>query len=153
MKEYPISFNDEMVRAIVEGRKTQTRRPLKPQPDIGKADWRNEGWTWTKYMGYPCGHGVPISPYGGSGDRLFIKSEPSIILEIKRVLVKQLHDMTAEDSKAEGCVLPKKIGYEQFGKSMYLPVFKNLWDTIYAEKGFAWDTNPFVWVIEFERVL
>jgi hypothetical protein len=90
MKERPILFNGEMVRALLEGRKTQTRRVMKVQPhddnccistlmcstgdrsQIGKHRWLrklNSGeidQTDTNQNYFSC-------PYGQVGDRLWVR--------------------------------------------------------------------------------
>ncbi|WP_396586426.1 hypothetical protein [Bermanella sp. R86510] len=41
MKTHPMIFNKDMVRALLSGCKTQTRRPVKPQPP---SDYEWHGW-------------------------------------------------------------------------------------------------------------
>lgn len=70
-KERPILFSSEMVQAILDGRKTQTRRIVKPEPHAG-VRWSPvvvEG-----YGGWTDGHGRPLrGRYGAPGDRLWVK--------------------------------------------------------------------------------
>lgn len=78
MKERPILFNGEMVRAILDGRKTQTRRVIKPQPDyFGKEDgedsWHWNGWRWQDKPGIPLKGPDEDCPYGQPGDRLYVR--------------------------------------------------------------------------------
>jgi len=83
MKERPILFSAPMVRAILAGTKTQTRRALKPQPQINGGDGLHpvrpyqtpQGkWTWVLAS---TGHGDGTSgewcPYGMEGDRFWVR--------------------------------------------------------------------------------
>lgn len=69
-KTRPILFSGEMVRAILEGRKTQTRREIKPQPSCIRLTDAGERVP----MGLPPQHGFAMAcPYGKPGDRLWVR--------------------------------------------------------------------------------
>ncbi len=82
MTDRPILFSAPMVRALLAGTKTQTRRIVKPQPVFNT--WYG-GWTWTTVRGVAkwttdrpsaCAlhHGmIPQCPYGQTGDRLWVR--------------------------------------------------------------------------------
>ena len=72
MKERPIIFNGEMVRAIREGRKTQTRRVVKPQPDEVVKDAYHTKGLFVPRVG-TCSEGDIKCPYGVPGDRLWVR--------------------------------------------------------------------------------
>ncbi len=67
MKESPIIFSTPMVKAILEGRKTQTRR-------IFKCSWRHDIEDGKAYIEMPDGTWPElISPYGKPGDLLWVR--------------------------------------------------------------------------------
>ncbi|KRD71392.1 hypothetical protein [Lysobacter sp. Root96] len=66
MRELPILFNGPMVRAVLEGRKTQTRRPVK-----GWAlKWLAQDHFTPEYVALPSNG---ASPYGYAGDQLWVR--------------------------------------------------------------------------------
>ena len=70
MKEHPIIFTAESVRAILAGRKTQTRRVVNPQPSAECGFAGVEGFN--DYL--PCGDdGEPIMPRWRVGDYLWVR--------------------------------------------------------------------------------
>ncbi len=175
--ERPILFGAAMVRAILEGRKTQTRRAMKPQP----AELRD-------IKGQDC-------PYGRQGERLWVRetfcvdeddqpvvlyratdhescgqpwrpaifmprSASRITLEITAVRVERLQDISEEDAKAEGAEFGFCVGRdfhepcdpEDAVASSYKQGFAFLWDSINAKRGLGWEANPWVWVVKFKRL-
>jgi len=81
MKERPIIFSAQMVRAILEGRKSQTRRIVKPQPDklpiriqeAGHAIWHEGKFHFRKNDGTLIGAWEKKCPYGQPGTRLWVR--------------------------------------------------------------------------------
>lgn len=72
-----------------------------------------------------------------------------ITLEIMGVRVERLQEISEEDAKAEGCEY-QECGRIAMPKRSHVAGFAALWDSINGVG--AWDTNPFVWVLEFKAV-
>ena len=189
MKERPILFSGHMVRALLDGSKTQTRRAVKNTP----LDWL-EMYGFTPEFVANSGNGM--CPYGQPGDRLWVREsfahiyrdnssperrsfedvaymadgrgidigaygswKPSIhmprwasriLLEITRVRVERLQDISEADCIAEGC----KGGHGSIPGYQYSAApreqYFSLWESINGDR--SWEANPWVWVIEFQRV-
>ena len=81
MTERPILFNAPMVRALLDGSKTQTRRLVKPQPTLDTNRWDVDAistlWIGTGPSAATGGTrqtwGWSRCPYGKPGDRLWVR--------------------------------------------------------------------------------
>jgi len=140
MKERPILFSAPMVRAILQGQKTQTRRVVKPQPSdeflprVGVyaptlIDRDGEVFPGAERFGasddsedYPC-------PYGQPGDRLWVR-ETCLIWKSKEGHLVYSDDGPTyqDDPEYDACMADGKIlkaggktGYWQVVPSIHMP--------------------------------
>jgi hypothetical protein len=188
MKERPIKFKAEGVRAILAGMKTQTRRIIKPAPRLTPSGL----WTW-KHKLYgnirhedsgvsPIDEWSELCPRGQVGDRLWVKEKwgisgngpyyhaditnpgnvryafknphdmprwaSRITLEITKIRVQRVQEITREDVLAEG--VNTDGGDDETRNRTTLENYRLLWDSLYAKSGYGWNTNPFVWAITFK---
>ena len=82
-----------------------------------------------------------------------------ITLEITGVRVERLQEITKAGARAEGVTLPECAYVGQCNSSRcpshredaHRAAFQQLWDSLNAERGYGWETNPWVWVLEFKR--
>lgn len=193
----PILFNIEMVRAIMEGRKTVTRRVVKPQPKgahtvLDCDDYEQtfdmlcgnggEGGVfldWAETIKAPCWAGDILwvretwakNPFGdgyiyptevpGAGQ----KWKPSIhmpreaarlFLRVTGVRVERLKDIDGHGILKEGIDNGKSnpaMGTRW--ENMQSMAFAELWNSTLKSADlplYGWAANPWVWVIEFERI-
>ncbi len=177
-----ILFNTEMVRVIMEGRKTVTRRVVKPQPKgahtvLDCDDYEQtfdmlcgnggEGGVfldWAETIKAPCWAGDILwvretwakNPFGdgyiyptevpGAGQKwkpsIHMPREAArIFLLVTCIRVERLQDCGNMQAKDEGCVSCSQ--------------FARVWDSTIKPADlhlYGWEANPWVWVIEFERI-
>ena len=195
----PILFNAEMVRAILDGRKTVTRRAVKPQhlrvldspyhkehPEVpdkvlieklckppyepGCCLYVRETWGCYERYWWEAGYYLYRSDYPNgaktylfNGDSNIVcdlpKWHPSIHMpkEAARIFLR-VTDVRVERLKEieNGWQFDKEgIVFEHGFISEAWRDFQRLWDSAIKPKDrdkYGWAANPYVWVIEFERV-
>jgi hypothetical protein len=197
----PILFNTTMTRAILDDRKTVTRRVIKiddapenwnisiagtsivrtepydvklPRYAAGDILWVRETWNYSPNW-YYCykADAIPDDNHGYIGS---IPWRPSIhmpreaariFLRVTNVRIERLQEITPADVVAEGAYPDCEDCINSYGNGSQCDYrgeeecsqcdsviisWERLWNSLYAKRGYGWDTNPWVWVIEFERV-
>lgn len=164
-----------MVRAILAGRKTQTRRIVRPQPYISgfsRVELAPDShFQDMKYRQFYC-------PYGIIGDRTWVREcfarringfayradgnlhgitwKPSIhmprsasriTLEITGVRLQRLKEISEEDAKAEGFDFISSAPTALTHRT----AFGLFWNAINIKRA-SWESNPWVWAINFVRI-
>lgn len=192
----PILFNTEMVRAILDGRKTVTRRVIRWDkadnalscPDRRKnieipddkiierlcgapycmADILYVRETWTILPVTPGDNFRPsgVYYYKADGDMRpdrfrdngwhpsihMPKEAARIFLRVQDVHVERVQEITGAECVREG--IPQE-SLKEVGEAFTVGQFADLWDSTVKPSDralYGWDANPWVWVIDFERI-
>lgn len=161
----PILFNTEMVRAILDGGKTQTRRPVhsahlnryaSPKYCVGDILYVRETWgTWSPTFGtmpriyYRADYDAPDSIVWRPSIHM-PKEAARIFLRVTDVKVERLQDITINDIEAEGISADyAEIALSNPDRGKFI----KLWNGTASDfDRYGWDANPWVWVIKFERI-
>lgn len=113
-------------------------------------------------IGYRADYSTVARDIPAGGLRVYNGWRPSIHMprwasrlseDIVGVRIEHVQDISDEDAIAEGIVT--WTGYEeghQAPAGAARGAFRELWDSINAQRGHGWDANPLVWAITFRRV-
>jgi hypothetical protein len=172
MKERPILFSAPMVRALLAGTKTQTRRAWPEQPPAGtpigytpdtqagrygkRGDqlWVREAWRADKR----CDHAAPreISPrsavmYEADGGACQYPLMTPGKLRPGMFMPRWASRITLEVTgvRVERLWEISQADVQAEGCDGYVLTYAKLWESINGPG--SWDANPWVWVVEFKR--
>lgn len=99
---------------------------------------------------------IPKSSIAGQSPSIHMPRWASrITLEVTNVRVERVQDISEEDAKAEGVDYTAEDKQDiagRFAVGLHTLPFIRLWDSINAKRGYGWNANPYVWVIEFRKV-
>lgn len=174
--EKPILFSTDMVRAILDGKKTQTRRVIKPapfdftyedgmparKPPYQPGDILYVRETWAAMHTTPGGHFRPhpvyyykaddpdIRPIGW--DRDAGKWRPSIHMPkaAARIFLK-VKDVRVERVQDITEEAARAEGCPSEYSLNPRGWFRGIWNRV-SNDNTNWNANPWVWVYEFERI-
>lgn len=174
MKSRPILFNTQMVRALLEGKKTQTRRMMKPQPKFAYAYHRIQSEEDIQALA----EYKPISdfcPYGQPGDLLWVREPHAKLSSAGQSQIIYRADALSSDFKWCPSIFMKKYmsrltleiqtvrilqlqqineqdamaeGMASDGDESARISYAALWDRINGEG--SWASNPWVWALTFK---
>ncbi len=205
----PILFNTEMVHAILDGRKSVTRRVVKPQPICGgpnttfaphdddfflsvekhwlrcrvcgnDPEYSREGsdishhweppfrpgdimyvretfWEWPGGYEYKVDYPEGNPGYIWTPSIHMPKEAARLFLRVTDVKVERLQRITSADCEKEGVDLTdlENLGVGIINHETYTQEFQTLWDSTIKKADlprYGWEANPWVWVIEFEKI-
>ncbi|WP_416406559.1 hypothetical protein RCH27_08875 [Paracidovorax citrulli] len=127
MKERPILFSAPMVRALLAGSKTQTRRPLKPQPAPNHPHDGGTKWVLKDGLHVPVGSVGHLSvrekqglrcPYGQPGDRLWVREAWRTVAEADALPPRDLNEAHRIWNEADA---PHQPGAGKLRPGMFMP--------------------------------
>ena len=120
--------------------------------DAAKMKTDGDGWYVWEPGDSPCRWRPSIHMYRWAS---------RVNLEITNIRVERVQDISEEDAEVEGVeyLHPDiKYPYKDYllrtldGCSTARESFYTLWDSINKKRGFGWDQNPWVWVVEFKKI-
>lgn len=134
-----IKFNQQGIEAILNSSKTMTRRPMATPP---RDFTEHERLHLPKMAKYKVGETVFVTE---AELRPYMKED--IFLKITNIKVERLQDISEEDCVKEG--IDKYIGLTMLPQE-YFEEF--IWNNLPYKAPYDWNSNPYVFVYEFEII-